>query len=422
MTSLILKSTSKWTPKDYEQFGVLAQYSTRGSSFPVRDDGGQSLQLTAAEIETLQKLFGEVTSPLCGIHSGIQMMLESFITQHAPGRSASFFIDLGRVMATNPGVIPVLKTPLLQPQGTNHPAATHHPALNHPAPETTSPRVPTKRIRTTSVSTDAGANFDWTSPLTAESVSSAGSNFKLSSSDVDEDDDADQDRVHCETVTQAMLLSFLQTISNARVLRTILTTHKPNHRRIDVVGLHGTKGPTTFTSINDGSLVAKIKTGTSFRKGLGTFTTYDKDPNMILCALECKRVSGGKDTFPQQAGEILAAMYDRFCHLFYFADGLSADTFMDGMSWAERTMFLISAEQSKIRLSQATFTPAFLKQMLGYQSTVTEKLEVMISPEFNLALHSHRMTAAELVSNMLGLLESEWKAFFEKKAEKAKKA
>jgi hypothetical protein len=83
-------------------------------------------------------------------------------------------------------------------------------------------------------------------------------------------------------------------------------------------------------------------------------------------------------------------------------------------------MFLISAEQSKIRLSPATFTPAYLKQMLGYQSTVTEKLEVMISPEFNLALHSHRLAAAELVSNMLGLLESEWKAFFEKKAEKAK--
>ncbi|KAF8248593.1 hypothetical protein K440DRAFT_624770 [Wilcoxina mikolae CBS 423.85] len=108
-------------------------------------------------------------------------------------------------------------------------------------------------------------------------------------------------------------------------------------------------------------------------------------------------------------------MYERVHHLFHFADGVKAEAFIDALSWAERTMFLISAEQSKVHFLQATFTPAYLKQMLGYQmGTRLEELEVLESPEFNLVIPSHRTEAAELVAKLLGLLESEWAAFFEK--------
>ena len=80
-------------------------------------------------------------------------------------------------------------------------------------------------------------------------------------------------------------------------------------------------------------------------------------------------------------------------------------------------MFLISAEQSKIQFLQATFKPAYLKQMLGYQmGTQLEKLKFLVSPGFDLVIPSQRTEAAELVAKMLGLLESEWAGFFEKKA------
>ncbi|KAF8248606.1 hypothetical protein K440DRAFT_624808 [Wilcoxina mikolae CBS 423.85] len=78
-------------------------------------------------------------------------------------------------------------------------------------------------------------------------------------------------------------------------------------------------------------------------------------------------------------------------------------------------MFLISAEQSKVRFSQATLTPAYIKQILGYVENGTEELEVSVSPEFNLLLEKERCKAAELVVKMLGLLEREWESFFENK-------
>jgi len=41
------------------------------------------------------------------------------------------------------------------------------------------------------------------------------------------------------------------------------------------------------------------------------------------------------------------------------------------------------------------------QQMLGYQiGTRLEELEVLVSPEFNLQIPSHRMEAAKLVAKM----------------------
>ncbi|KAF8536150.1 hypothetical protein BDD12DRAFT_300556 [Trichophaea hybrida] len=149
-------------------------------------------------------------------------MLDGFIAHHAPPRSAAFFVDLGRVMARNIGAILTLKSSLLQSDQLAIPEPGPEPETqrpNHPRPETPSPPVPDKRIRIASISTDAGTIFDWSSPFKSSPLnteSEASSSFKESSSVVEEDDDAGQDHAHCETVTQAMLLSFLQAISNAR--------------------------------------------------------------------------------------------------------------------------------------------------------------------------------------------------------------
>ena len=64
----------------------------------------------------------------------------------------------------------------------------------------------------------------------------------------------------------------------------------------------------------------------------------------------------------------------------------------------------------------------YLKQMLGYHPKGTEELEVVVSPEFNLLIHSQRTEAAEIVGKMLGLLEREWAGFFKKKVEVAEGA
>ena len=74
-------------------------------------------------------------------------------------------------------------------------------------------------------------------------------------------------------------------------------------------------------------------------------------------------------------------------------------------------MFLISAEQSKLHFCQATFTPAYIKQILGFVGGA-EALEISISPEFNLLLEKHRCEAAGLVLKMLRSLEHEWETFF----------
>ena len=75
-------------------------------------------------------------------------------------------------------------------------------------------------------------------------------------------------------------------------LCSTLTALRPGHHRIEVVGLNCSTGPVRFTSINDGSLVAIVKTGAYSRKGLGTgaLTTYGKDPGVIFCALEVGRL------------------------------------------------------------------------------------------------------------------------------------
>jgi len=65
----------------------------------------------------------------------------------------------------------------------------------------------------------------------------------------------------------------------------LLTTHRSDHRRIEVEELHGSGGASTFTSINGGSLIAKVRTGTHTHHE-ETFTTYDRDLNAIFCVLE----------------------------------------------------------------------------------------------------------------------------------------
>ena len=387
--------------------------------------------------------------------------------QHAPERSAAFFIDLNRVMAKNPGVILHLKPSILYFDQRDTPEPESQGAPNHPAPETPSHRGLVKRIRTAYAS-----SFLKSSPPESESVLSAGSTFKPSSSDIDEDDDADHDRVHCETVTQAMLLSFLQTISNARgdpapvltfhfpsskfhippALRSTLTALRPSHHRIEVVGLNCSTGPVRFTSINDDSLEAGVKTGAYSRKGLGTgtFTTYDKDPGVIFCALEvgrlqllarsCRQLNsnsangypgarGHTHSKPARSSPPCTSGFNTSSTLPRPPKRKLLSTPRPGLSGRcipfhsalflypllIDQMFLITAEPSKIHFSQATFTHAYLKQMLGYHPKGTEKLEV--SPEFNLLIHSQRTETAELVGKILGLLEGEWADFFRKKVE-----
>lgn len=47
-------------------------------------------------------------------------------------------------------------------------------------------------------------------------------------------------------------------------------------------------GTTKFSTINDGSLVARTKAGTYIRDGLEavTFATYERDPNILFCTLD----------------------------------------------------------------------------------------------------------------------------------------
>ena len=111
-------------------------------------------------------------------------------------------------------------------------------------------------------------------------------------------------------------------------------------------------------------------------------------------------------------------MRERFDHLFSYApEGVKADAFIDTMAWAQRTacnypahrfrqltgqlqMFPISAKQSKLSFRQATFTQAYIKQILGFVDGA-EVLEISISPEFDLLLEQHRCKAAELVLKVL---------------------
>ncbi|KAF8248607.1 hypothetical protein K440DRAFT_660764 [Wilcoxina mikolae CBS 423.85] len=447
-----MKPMSQWSRSEYEQFYIEPSYLKRRGdtlpkgwlTFPDRDNGVEiPMQLTPAEKAIVDNLFGHVTRALCSPSSHIVSMLEGYIVQKSPPLSAPFFVDLGRVLARKSGKIPHKSRSLLrsaQILESTPEAEQHARSDNHPTPETPSPacrRV--KRLRTASsvggmTAASGGLPYE-ISPTSSKTESEASEDgtgdYKISSSQVEEDEDADLDRVRCETATQTMLLSFLQTVCNARGDRTttqptqasptaataphLAFSFEPDHRRIEVEELHGSGGTSTFTSINDGSLVAKVRTGT-YTHYEETFSTYDRDPNSILCILECKRLlEGNKATFPQQAGEILAAMRERFDHLFAYArEDVKAETFINTMTWAQRTMFLISAEQSKLRFSQATFTPAYIKPILGYVGG-TETLEVSVSPEFDLLLQKHRCEAAELVLKMIGLLEREWEGFFAKK-------
>ena len=97
---------------------------------------------------------------------------------------------------------------------------------NHPAPNTPSlGRGRVKRPCTSSVAGIAGGDIEISSNESESVASDSTEEYKLSSSQIEEDNDADLDRARCETVTQAMLPSFLQAVCGAR--RASTTAQSP---------------------------------------------------------------------------------------------------------------------------------------------------------------------------------------------------